>query len=106
MVFKKLIDSLASSSADKDIEHGLAVVQEWWLAYKAENPDQDEQDIVHFVAPFFAPMVARLGSDSRWGKKSQAAKIDLIFLILLADVDTEIGRAKLQAIREHLAAGK
>jgi len=51
-------------------------------------------------------MVARLGSDSRRGKKSQAAKIDLIFLILLADVDTEIGRAKIQAIREHLAAGK
>ncbi|WP_126968166.1 hypothetical protein [Xanthomonas arboricola] len=77
MVFKKLIDSLASSSAEKYIEHGLAVVQERWLAYKAAKPNQDEQDIVQFVAPFVAPMVARLGSDSRWGKKLQAAKMIL-----------------------------
>jgi hypothetical protein len=105
VIFKKLMDALANAKANKDIDHGLRLVREGWLVYKASRPLPDEQDIVQFAAPFVAPMLAQLASDSRWGNKSIAERLDLVFVVLLADAETELGRAKLQATREHLLAG-
>lgn len=101
-MFKKIISVFATSRANKDIEHGLTLVQEKWLAYRAVNQKPPEEDILQFAGPFIAPMVEQLTSDSRLGKMPQSALLDLIFVVLLADAETEIGQAKLRAARELL----
>ena len=94
--------AFATSRADRDIEHGLALVQERWRAYRAANQKPQEHEIVQFVGPFIAPMMGQLASDSRWRNKPQTAMLDLIFVVLLADAETEVGQEKLRAARELL----
>jgi hypothetical protein len=101
-MFKKIMSAFAASRADKDIEHGLSLVQEKWLAYRSVNQKPPEHEIIQFAGPFIAPMMDQLASDSRWRNKPQSATLDLIFVVLLADAETEIGQTKLRAARELL----
>ena len=101
-MLKKLINAFVKSKADKDFEHGLALVQERWLAYRSLNQKPPEHEIVQFTGPFIAPMMSQLASDPRWGGEPESAMLDLIFVVLLADADTEAGQRKLRAMRELL----
>lgn len=98
----KLINAFSSYKADRDVRRGLAIVRDEWEAYRARNQKPSESEIVQFVGPFIAPTVARLSSDRVWRDKPLAAKTDLIFVVLLADVETATGREKLLAMRELL----
>jgi len=102
----KLINALASFKADRDVRRGLALVRDEWEAYRTRNQKPSESEIVQFVGPFIAPTVARLSTDSVWSDKPLSATLDLIFVVLLADVETETGREKLLAMRELLGTNK
>lgn len=99
----KLINALASYKADRDVRRGLALVRDEWEVYRARNQKPAESEIVQYVGPFIAPTVALLSTDAVWSDKPLSAKTDLIFVVLLADVETSTGREKLLAMRELLA---
>jgi hypothetical protein len=101
-MFKKIADALGRRAAEGKLEHGLRIVRRDWLEYRSRNPKPSEENIIQYVAPFVAPMIARLGHDRQWRDMGQTARLDLIFVVLRADAETEGGLDKLAAMRDAL----
>lgn len=101
-MLKKIADAMARRGAETKLEHGLHIVRRDWLEYRSQNPKPPEDNTIQYVAPFIAPMMERLGNDRLWGNMEQVARMDLIFVVLRADAETEVGLAKLEAMREAL----
>lgn len=103
-MLNKMINALSSFKADRDVRCGLAIVRDEWVTYRANHQKPTETEIVQYVGPFVSPTVARLSTDRVWKEKPLSAKLDLIFVVLLADAETETGREKLYAMRELLGS--
>ncbi len=104
-MFNKIADAMARRGAEAKLEHGLRLVRRHWLEYRSQNPRPPDDNIIQYVGPFIAPMMERLGDDRQWRDMDQVARLDLIFVVLRADAETEVGLAKLEAMREALLPG-
>lgn len=101
-MFKKFVDALISSKADRDVKHGLGIVRDHWMAYRSINPKPAEDEIVEYVSPFIVPMIAHLNAEPRWRGQPMSVALNLIFVVLIADAETQVGQDKLRAMRELL----
>lgn len=101
-MFRKIADAMARRAAVRKLEHGLRIVRRAWLEYRSQNPKPPEEDIIQYVGPFIAPMIERLGHDRQWRDMGQTARLDLIFVVLRADAETDRGLEKLAAMRDAL----
>lgn len=101
-MFVKIADAIARRAAEAKLEHGLRIVRRDWLDYRSKNLKPPEENIIQYVGPFIAPVIERLGHDRQWRNVGQAARLDLIFVVLRADAETEVGVEKLAAMRDAL----
>ncbi len=98
----KLFSAWASRKADAHMRRSMGLVQTDWFEYRPRNSKPPEEDIVSFARPFMAPMLDRLSADPYWGRRDAGARFDLVYLVLRNDAETEVGRAKLAAMRKML----
>lgn len=101
-MFKKIADAMARRAAQAKLENGLRVVRRDWLEYRSRNPKPSEENIIQYVGPFIAPMIERLGHDRQWQDMGQKERLDLIFVVLRADAETDTGLERLGAMRDAL----